>query len=369
MEFIPLIRPDIRQEDLNAVNEVLLSGMLVQGKNVQTFETRIADYIGVKNAIAVTNGTATLHLSLVALGIGPGDEVLVPAFSYVATANVVELVGATPVFVDVVLPDCNIDVEKIEASITKKTKAILPVHEFGLACNIREVINIAKKYSLYVIEDAACALGSKHDGQPVGSFGIAGSFSFHPRKSITAGEGGLITTNDDDLAAQLRLLRNHGQTSIQNKMDFALAGYNCRLTDFQAALLNSQFNRFDEIISAKEIIAQKYFQALSDNKNITLPTYPGNKLHTWQTFHIILAGHLNRDNIISKLAESKIGVNYGAQCIPFMQFYKEKYKLDCSELFPCALQAFQFGLALPIYPGLLEKEVDYVIKKINDTTH
>ncbi|MEO8150693.1 MAG: DegT/DnrJ/EryC1/StrS family aminotransferase [Bacteroidia bacterium] len=368
MNFIPLIRPSIIKADIKAVAEVLASGMLVQGINVETFEKRIADLIGVKHVIAASNGTATLHLILHALGIGEGDEVIVPAFSYVATANVVELVGATPVFIDVKLPDCNINIDLIEKAITPKTKAIIPVHEFGLACDINELMQIATRHNLFVIEDAACALGSKINDQPVGSFGIAGSFSFHPRKSITAGEGGVITTNDDALAGKLRLLRNHGQTITDGKMDFTEAGFNYRLTDFQAAFVNSQLSRLDKNIAVKSRVAKKYLKEFKGNKNLLLPKNSKNKFHTWQTFHVIADESIDRDALIQKLKEKNIGTNYGAQCIPFMKFYSDKYQLDCNGLFPNAMRAYLHGLAVPVYERLKKEEVSYIIETLNELT-
>ena len=188
-KFIPLMIPDIQQQDIDAVVKVLQSGMLIQGAKVKELENNIAKYLGVKHAIAVANGTASLHLALIALGIGKGDEVIVPAFSYIATANVVELVGATPIFVDIDIKTFNINTNLIEKAITAKTKAILPVHEFGLACDITKVCELAKKHNLLVIEDAACALGARENGKFTGTFGNVGSFSFHPRKAVTSGEG------------------------------------------------------------------------------------------------------------------------------------------------------------------------------------
>src|SRR4028119_565431 len=208
MNFIPLMSPNITDEDVSAVTEVLRSGNLVQGKNVEALENAVSEFLGARNTVAVSSGTATLHLALVALGIGADDEVIVPAFSYVATANVVEIVGAKCVFVDVGRDTFNIDVSKIEQAITPRTRAIIPVHEFGLACDISAIVEIARKHDLFVIEDAACALGSTENGTHVGTFGQIGSFSLHPRKNITSGEGGLLTTNDDELAAKFRQLRN-----------------------------------------------------------------------------------------------------------------------------------------------------------------
>ncbi|MBK7854503.1 MAG: DegT/DnrJ/EryC1/StrS family aminotransferase [Bacteroidetes bacterium] len=246
MDFIPLMQPGINDSDIEAVANVLRSGMLVQGKSSLEFEKEIADYLGCKHAILVSNGTASLHLALIALGIQEGDEVIVPAFSYVATANVVELVGATPIFVDVSIDDFNIEVSQIEKCITPRTKAIMPVHEFGIAANMDEIIEIAKKHNLKIIEDAACALGAKYNGKFVGTLSDIGSFSLHPRKSITSGEGGIITTDDDTIADKIKLLRNHGQRTVDGEMIFEEAGFNYRLTDFQAALAHSQFKRMEK---------------------------------------------------------------------------------------------------------------------------
>ena len=351
-DFIPLIVPDIREEDINAVVKVLKSGMLVQGENVERLENSVANYLGVKNAIAVANGTASLHLALIALGIKPGDEVIVPAFSYVATANVIELVGAKPIFVDISIETFNIDVSKIEESITNKTKAIIPVHEFGLACDISEVMKIAQKYNIKVIEDAACALGAKSNGTFAGTLGDVGSFSFHPRKAITGGEGGLIVTNNDELAERFLVLRNHGICMSTGNMEFVDAGFNYRMTDFQAALILSQFQRLETILTTKDNLAKIYFDELADVNYIQLPFIPNGKRHTWQSFHIVLNPTVNRDLLISKLREKGVGTNYGAQCIPYQVYYKNKYNLNCEKIFPNALNAYKQGLVLPLYEKL-----------------
>ena len=363
-KFIPLASPDINDSDIAEVTRILKSGMLIQGPEVERLEESIASFIGVKHCIAVSNGTATMHLSLLALGVGEGDEVIVPGFSYVATANVVELVGAKPVFVDIDLATFNIDTNKIEQAITSKTKAIITVHEFGLASDIRVINAIAAKHKLYLIEDAACALGAKENDQYVGSFGIAGSFSLHPRKAISSGEGGLISTNDDKLATQLRILRNHGVQYINGKMDFVAAAYNYRMTDFQAALVHSQFTRFDKIISYKQKLAEMYFNEIK-NPLFTLPTVPATKKHSWQTFHVILNDQLDQTDIINKLKESGIGTNYGAQCIPFQTYYQNKYQLDCEKLYPHALQAYKKGLAIPLYQKMSKDDIKRVADAIN----
>ncbi|MBN2274514.1 MAG: DegT/DnrJ/EryC1/StrS family aminotransferase [Bacteroidales bacterium] len=358
--------PDIHPEDIDAVAMVLRSGMLVQGEKVAEFETNVSKYIGTKNAIAVSNGTSSLYLALIALGIGQGDEVIVPAFSFMATANAVELTGAKPVFVDISAETFNIDINLIEKAITRKTRAIMPVHEFGLACDINEIISIAEKHHLKVIEDAACALGAAENSQYTGTFGDIGSFSFHPRKAITSGEGGMLTTNDDRIAFKLRALRNHGIEINDGKSEFALAGYNFRMTDFQAALLLSQFARLNEIIDYKDKLAQVYFTELQDCNKLILPHVPQNKRHSWQSFHVVLHDDIDRDRLIIQLKGKGIGTNLGAQCMPFQKFFREKYKLNCSKLFPNAMKAYFKGLVLPLYGLLDENNIRYICNTIKD---
>lgn len=364
-DFIPLMIPALNDADIASVVRVLQSGMLVQGTEIEKLEKHFADYIGVQHAIAVSNGTASLHLALLALGIGKGAEVIVPAFSYIATANVVELVGATPVFVDIEKHTFNIDVAKIEAAITSKTKAILPVHEFGLACDIMRVSEIAQKHNLFLIEDAACSLGATENKKQTGSFGLFGSFSLHPRKSITSGEGGILTTNNAELASTIRILRNHGIQIINGKMEFVAAGFNYRMTDFQAALAASQFERLEIILEKKRKLAARYLSGIK-NPLIQLPVTPVDKAHTWQTFHIVFQPPLDRDKAIEYLKSKGIGSNYGAQCMPAQTFYSKKYHLNCVKDFPNALQAWKQGLALPLYDKLSEAQVDFICNVLNE---
>ena len=361
----PLMIPNITDTDISAVTDVLRSGMLTQGVQVGLFEETISSLTKVDESIAVSNGTASLHLALIALGVGLGDEVIVPAFSYIATANVVELVGATPIFVDINLSTFTIDSTKIESVITNKTKAIIPVHEFGLAADISKICEIAKRHGVFVIEDAACALGAMENNIQVGSFGDLGSFSFHPRKSITSGEGGIITTKSSNLASICRSLRNHGiDSNNKNSMEFIAAGYNYRLTDIQAAMLNSQLIRFNEMLEVKSLLATVYLNELNDGKCI-LPSIPGNKNHTWQTFHIILDESISQEKTISELKSKGIGTNYGAQCIPEQTFYKNKYGFDSQTLFPNAYRAYKSGLAIPLYYGLTDTDISIISMQIN----
>ena len=364
-EFIPLAKPNILSKDIDLVVEVLKSGMLVQGRYVGELENLFINLSGAKYASALSNGTATLHLALVALGIKPGDEVIVPAFSYIATANVVELVGAKPVFVDIDINTFNIDVTKIQDAITSKTKAIIPVHEFGLACDIEAIIDIAKKNNLYVIEDAACALGALYNGKHVGTFGDFGSFSLHPRKAISSGEGGVLLTNNSAYDKTIKILRNHGTEIINGNMDFTAFGFNYRMTDFQAALVVSQMERLQESINYKNELAAIYDKELNSTK-VQLPYVPAYTKHTWQTYHIVLDRSVNRDELMIKLKEKNIGVNYGAQCMPYMKSFKDKYNHDCELLFPNALLAYQQGLALPIYDLVTKEQINYISHTLNN---
>jgi len=365
--FIPLAKPNITEEDISLVGDVLRSGMLVQGKYVAELENEFIKLAGIKYASAVSNGTATLHLALLALGIKAGDEVIVPAFSYIATANVVELVGAKPIFVDIDPDTFNIDVTKIETAITKKTKAIIPVHEFGLACDIEAVMLIAKTHNLFVIEDAACALGALYKNKHVGSFGNFGSFSLHPRKAISSGEGGVLITNNEEFDRKIKVLRNHGTEIINGKMDFTEFGFNYRMTDFQAALVVSQMSRLKKSIIYKNELAEVYFNDIT-SRRVKLPFIPAYTSHTWQTYHVILDEDINRDELIVQLKEKNIGVNYGAQCIPEMKVYKNKYGYDCEKLFPNSLRAYKHGLAIPIYDLVKKEQISYISKTLNNLT-
>lgn len=362
---IPLMSPDITEQDIAAVTDVLRSGMLVQGKKVAEMEESIASHLNAEHAIALSNGTSTLHLALIALGVGSGDEVIVPAFSYIATANAVELVGAKPVFADIDIKTFNIDVAQIEKLITAKTKAIMPVNEFGLAADLSAITVIASKHGIPVIEDSACALGAKEGARFAGTFGRLGSFSFHPRKAITSGEGGVLVTNDKALADKIRILRNHGIEMQNGAMEFVAAGFNYRMTDFQAAMVSSQLKRLDTIIEKRQKLAAVYERELNNPKFIK-PVVPQGKLHTWQTYHVVVDSSLDRNELIAKLKAQGIGTNYGAQCMPYQQFFKDKYKLDCNKLFPASMLAYTNGLALPLYEKLNEDDIQYVSKIINN---
>ena len=364
MKDIPFLVPNLQQHDIDEVVAVLQSGMLTQGGKVEELENNISKYLGVKNAIAVSSGTAALHLALIACGIGKGDEVLVPAFSFVATANVVELVGAKPIFVDIDLKTFNIDKSLIEKEITPATKAIIPVHEFGLACDIQEICVLAEKYKIIVIEDAACALGATKNNAFTGTFGTVGCFSFHPRKVITSGEGGMLVTNHDYLARKFKIQRNQGIEFQNAKIEFVDVGFNYRMTDFQAALVCNQFKRLDKIIENKTILAEIYQKEII-NPSISIPYAPEKAKHTWQTFHLLTKCLKQRDKLSEYLKENGVLTNYGAQCIPAMKYYLRKYHYNPLKSFPNAHRAYTCGLAIPLYERLNTQQIKYIASTIN----
>ena len=269
--MIKLCIPSVGEEDVQAIREVIESKNLVQGKKVLEFEKRICDYLKVKNAIAVSSGTAALHLALMALEISSGDEVIIPDFTFPATANVVEAIGGITKFVDIDLDSLCIDTSKIEEQITDKTKVIIPVQEFGQSADMGKIITIAKKYNLKVIEDAACALGAEYKRNMVGTIGDIGCFSLHPRKAITTGEGGIVVTNDDELAEKIRVLRNHGIKYEDGKAQFVLPGLNYRMTDIQGAMALVQMNKLKDINKKRQELAFEYSTLLSKVEGVTVP--------------------------------------------------------------------------------------------------
>ncbi len=356
--MISLTVPDIRAEDIQLAVDVLKSGMLVQGEQVQRFETALAEYIGVPNAVAVSSGTAALHLSLVALGIGPGDAVLVPAFSFVATANAVCLAGAVPVFVDVSANNYNMVPDLLEQTILEYSrdellKAVMPVHEFGCPADMKSITAIASRYGLHVVEDAACALGARLNGRHVGTFGDCGCFSFHPRKSVTTGEGGIIVVEDDEVAGRLRLLRSHGVVRNElGRIDCVEMGYNYRMTDFQAALGINQLVRFEDSLCARRVLVDLYYDGLSGCRSLRLPKKTED--HSWQSLML----RLEEGGLLELIRSARTGgiqLGQGAQCIPRTAAY------GYTQGFEVAHNCEQDGFVVPLYAGLKKSDVEQVV--------
>jgi len=362
--LIKLAKPYISEKAVQNVAKIIRSGNLVQGKYVIKFEESLKSYINVNHAILVSSCTAALHLSLLALDLVPGDEVIVPAFSFPATVNVVELVGATPIFVDISMDDFCIDPDKIEKKITVKTKAIIPVHEFGQSADIEKIVGIAKKYKLKIIEDAACALGSEFNGKKVGTFGDVGCFSFHPRKAITTGEGGLIITNNNVLSRRISNLRNHGIEIRNNKIDFIVPGFNYRMTDFQAALGNDQLTSINEIIANRINLSKQYDAVLKPFEWIKTPCIFKDRKMVYQTYHIMLDESIKRDHLIERLKKYGIETNIGAYALNCISYYKNKYNLKDND-FPNAVSAYRNGLALPIGMHISVEEIHTITKYVS----
>ena len=373
--MIRLIIPSIEQDDLDAVEGVLQSGFLVQGQQVSTFEDTLAKYLGVKHVIAVSNCTAALHLSLLALDTKPGDLVLVTAYSYTATANVIELCGAVPVFVDIQPDTFNMDSDQLEEKLAalmndstkaKKVKAIIPVHTFGQTADMTRIISIAEKYNIPVIEDAACALGSKWDDKNAGTWGTLGCFSFHPRKAITTGEGGAVTTNIDDLAKKIRALRNHGQDPLSPSPDFIMPGFNYRLTEFQAAFGITQMAKLDRIITKRRELAHSYDTLLNESK-VTAPSTQENSFHVYQSYVTLLPVQLSkkRPQIIADLKALGVETNIGTWHMPLTTYFRKTYGYKIGD-YPICDQVFERSLTLPLHEYLTFTDQQKVIRSLEN---
>ncbi len=369
---IPLTKPYITQEDFEWIKKPLTSGWLTQGKLTEEFEHLIANYTGAKEAIAVSSCTTALYLCLEACGVKEGDEVLLPSFTFVATANVIEHRKAIPVFCDINLDDFNISPEEIERKITKKTKAIICVHQFGMPADMDKICEIIKDKNITLIEDCACSLGSFYNGLHTGRFGLAGAFSFHPRKLITTGEGGMIITDDKEIADKLRIMRSQGAVTsdyvshLQNKLslpDFVYAGYNFRITDIQAALGIAQFKKFEFILKERKRCAEIYSIELK-NLPLRLPVEKEKRISNYQSYVVLLENEKIRDKLALFLIKHGISVRIGTHAIHTLSYYKEKYGLKPEDL-RNSLKAEKCSLTLPIYAGMGEEQY-YVIVKIKE---
>jgi perosamine synthetase len=361
--MIKLAQPTIPEDAIEKVADVLRSGNLIQGQYVEAFEGALKAYVDVPYAIAVSSGTAALHLSLLALDIASGDEVIVPAFTFPATVNVVELVGAKPVLVDIRPDDLCMDASALEKAITDRTRAILPVHEFGQAAGISEILSLARRRSVPVIEDAACALGTEFDGEKAGTFGLTGCFSFHPRKAITTGEGGAVTTGSEALYEKIRSLRNHGISTASGTPDFIHAGLNYRMTEFQAVLGLFQMGNIDHAIEQRIHLADLYDQALADISWLTAPHRNTRSKHVFQTYHVMLDPKIDRQQLISHLRSAGIETNLGAQAIHCLTYYRKKYHFRPSD-FPNSARAYSCGLALPMGSHISRDDILYIAERL-----
>ncbi len=363
--MIRLCVPYTGQEELDAISEVLASGYLTQGEKVAEFEKRVADYVGTKYAFATSSCTTALHLSLVALGVGPGDEVLVPDFTFPATANVVVQQRAVPVLVDIDLETFTMNVGDLEAKITGKTRAVIPVHAFGLPADMDPILQLAQKHGLTVVEDAACALGARYKDRPCGALGDMACFSFHPRKSITTGEGGMITTNDDKLASKISLLRSHGGVRHEGRFLFEDAGFNYRLSEIHGAMGIEQMKKVDQILAIRRKLALALSEALDGIAGVAPPAQPDYAGHTYQSFVILLAGSIDRDRVIEQMYQKGIETTIGTYALHLEPYFARAYNYAAGDL-AVSKAAFQRSLTLPLYVGLAERDIVFIADALKD---
>jgi len=385
---IPITKPFFGSEELEAVQEPLRTGWVVQGPKVAEFERLFAEYAKVPYTLATTSCTAALHLALVALGIGPGDEVILPAFTFVATANVIEHQRARPVFADIDLRTFNIDVSQIESKITEHTKVIMPVSLFGLSVDMKPILEIARQYNLHVVEDAACGIGAWYNGHHAATLADIGGVSFHPRKAITTGEGGMVLTNNEELAEKIRSLRDHGATKSDLQRhgskrgflmpEYHMAGYNYRMTDLQGALGVAQMGKLRYILERRIELAQRYDQALQNLPWLEIPytPIPEGYVHGYQSYVCLFRPeeptmdnvevlHERRNMLMERLEDKGIATRQGTQAVHVLGYYRRKYGLRPAD-FPNAYIADRLSLALPLYAQMTQAEQDFVCQSLQE---
>ena len=367
--MIPIAKPYLNQEDAQAAYDVIMSGWITQGPRVQEFEEKFAAYTGAKHAVAVSNCTTGLHLAMIVAGIGSGDEVICPSMSYIATANSIMYVGAKPVFAEVHPETYNLDVADAEQRITSKTKAILLVHQIGMPADIDAFRALCDKHNLVLIEDAACAAGSSYKGKKIGSHSDLVCFSFHPRKVISTGDGGMVTTNNEAFAERMKLLRQHGMSVNAGARhgatkiifeDHLEVAYNYRMTDIQAAVGIRQLEKLDWIVEERRKIAQRYLTELADIACIRLPKEESGYFTNWQSFSIYLKPEapLTRNELMQALLDKGIASRRGVMTSHRETAYKE-YCRDLS--LPRTEDACDRSIIIPLYVPMKDNEVTTII--------
>ena len=354
--MIPISKPFIGEAEKEAVLEVLESGMLAQGPRVAAFEARFAEVCGVKHAIAVSSGTAALHVALLAHGIGPGDEVITTPFTFIASANSILFTGAKPVFADIAADTFNLDPEQVEAAVTPRTRAIMPVHLYGYVCDMDALQDIAGRHNLLLIEDACQAIGATYRGRPAGSFGT-GVFSLYATKNIMSAEGGMITTNDDALAEKCRMLRNHG---MRRRYYHDMPGYNFRMTDVHAAIGLAQLNRLPEFTARRRANAD-YFN--THIESVITPAVKPEYEHVWHQYTIRVGEERDRDAAVKQLNEAGIGTGIFYPVPAHRQGYMRDIVGDVS--LPVAEQMAREVISLPVHPQLTPADREKIVYEVN----
>jgi len=365
---IPLSAPDVTQAEIEAVTAVLRTPHLSLGPKLEEFEQAMARYLGTSHAIAVNSGTSGLHLCVRALGISDGDEVIAPSFTFIAVANALRYERATPVFVDIDPRTLNLDPSRIEEAITPRTRAIVVVHTFGLPAALAEILDIARRHRLFVIEDACEALGAEYEGRKVGSFGDAGVFGFYPNKQVTTGEGGMIVTNDPRLAAQARKLRNHGRGAAGEWFEHEELGYNYRIAELNCALGIEQLKRIEPILERREAIARGYQRRLQHHQDLELPPIAlARRRISWFVYVLRLRGHRApscRGKVLQAMASR--GIACGRYFAPIHQ--QPAYRTQphrCMDLAHTESIA-QRTLALPFFNRITDEQIGEVCQTLDE---
>lgn len=360
---IPLSSPDITEAEIEAVVEVMRGRFLSLGPKGPEFEQAMCQYLGVEHAVGMSSGTAGLHCCLLALGIGPGDEVITTPFSFIASSNVILMVGAKPVFVDIDPKTLNLDPEKIEEAITSKTKAILGVEAFGNPAGMDKIMRVAARHEIPLIEDSCEALGTTHGKTKAGTYGRCGVFGFYPNKQMTTGEGGMVVTNDSGLADMCRSLRNQGRDPGGNWLAHARLGYNYRLSDINSALGVVQLKRLPEIIALRQRVAHSYIQLLLDEPNIILPTIDPNTSMSWFVFVVRLTEQftaVDRDAILTQMRRNGVGCSNYFPPIHLQPFYAKQFGYSRGS-YPITEYVADRTVALPFHNRLSEMEIEVVV--------
>jgi perosamine synthetase len=367
---VPFARPRLRGDEGEAVSATIASGWVSQGPRVREFERAFAERVGAPEAVATTNCTTALQLALYASGVGPGDEVIVPSLSFIATANAVWQCGATPVFADVDPRTYNLDPVAAERAVTSRTKAIMPVHQLGLPADMDRFFEVAARHGLTIVEDAACAIGASYRSRPIGSLGPLACFSFHPRKVITTGEGGMIAVHDPEMAERLRRLRQHAMDvsdlARHSASDIVIEsyperGWNARMTDMQAALGLCQLDMLDEVLADRRRLAERYTAALGQIPQLEPPYEPDYATRTWQSYAVKLhrGVPVSRTELQRMLLRDGIATRRGVTAI-----HAERAYSDRGFLLPHTDACARDALLLPLFPDLSDEQQDYVIERL-----
>ncbi len=358
--IIPLARPFTGQAELDEVKAVLESGYLSQGPRVQQFETMVAAATGVAHAFATSSCTTGMHLALTALGLVAGDEVIVPDFTFPATANVVVQLGAVPILVDVDLATYNLDPTELDRHLSERTRAIMPVDLFGLSADMDPVLAFAEQHGLAVVEDAACALGASYRQHPCGSLADVACFSFHPRKIVTTGEGGMVMTNRPELAARVELLRSHGGVRHDGRFTFEAAGFNYRLSDLHAAIGIAQMRRLPDLVARRRQLAASYRDGLATVAGVTAPAEPQWGGHAYQAYVALLDEGIDRDRVVADLRSAGIEATIGTYALHAQPFFQRAFGYRPGQL-PSSYAAFRRSIALPLFPAMADSDVEIVV--------